>query len=123
MEAEDGFLDGAQDGAQEEVPRELRSTELNQPIRWPCPERFDGSDNKFEDFAYSLKYFLSAANTLFYDYMVEVEWNLNGFREWHTLNPTQKAISAQLQIALVSVCRGPAAKIVRQTQIGTNGFE
>ena len=67
----------AQGGAQNGAQADQRPIELNQALRFPCPDKFDGSNDKFEEFAYSLKFYLSAANPAFYDFMVEIENNLN----------------------------------------------
>ena len=32
--------------------------EASQGLRFPCPERFNGSEEQFEDFAYSLRAYL-----------------------------------------------------------------
>ena len=47
--------------------------EVTQGLRFPCPERFDGSEEKFEDFAYSLRSYLSTANPAFYNIMKRIE--------------------------------------------------
>ena len=65
-------------------------------LRFPCPERFDGSEDKFEDFAYGLRSYLSTANPAFYRIMKEIEDSHSLIAiDWNGLEPTQTALSAQ----------------------------
>ena len=93
-------------------------------LRFPCPERFNGQEDQFEDFAYSLRSYLSMANPAFYDTMKHIE-------DARSTNPiiyegmsrSNQRLSSQLQNALQALCKGPAAKIIRRDPLGLNGFE
>ena len=98
--------------------------EYNQGLRLPCPEKFDGSEEKFEDFAYSLRSYLSMSSPAFYDIMKSIEDGNSMYPiDFNTLDHAQKSLAATLQNSLIALCRGASAKIIRRDQSGLNGFE
>ena len=68
LNGEDADL-GGQD-PQQQVPLEVNSTI---GLGLPCPERFNGQEDQFEDFAYSLRSYLTMSNPSFYDVMKAIE--------------------------------------------------
>ena len=100
------------------------AVEVVQGLRFPCPDKFDRQEGKFEDFAYSLRSYLSTGNPIFYAFMKEIE-DARSTEPiiFQNLAPTRRALSAQLQNALQTLCKGPAAKIIRHDLTGLNGFE
>ena len=80
--------------------------EVIQGLRFPCPERFEGVESKFEDFAYSLRSYLSTANPAFYTMMKRIEDSRSTEPiNWENLDATQQALSAQLQNTLQARCK------------------
>ena len=116
----------------EQDPQGDQAEEVNRPtriesthhLRFPCPERFDGSEGKFEDFAIHLRAYLTVANPIYFDFMHRIETQPDHPPiEFNNLPVEQKTLSAQLQQSLFALCKGPALKIVRQDRLGVNGFE
>ena len=119
LNGEDADLGGQ--APQQQVPLEVNSTI---GLRFPCPERFNGQEDQFEDFATSLRSYLSMSNPLFYDVMKHIEDSHSTAPfVWADLDRNNQRLSSQLQNALQSLCRGPAAKIIRRDPLGLNGFE
>ena len=94
------------------------------PLRFPHPERFDGTESNFEEFAIHLRSYLTTSNPLYFERMREIELQPNHDPiDFATLTDQEKLLSAQLQQALQALCKGSALKLVSQDQLGVNGFE
>ena len=57
-------------GPQQQVSIEVDPT---LGLRFPSPDKFNGQEDQFEDFAYSLRSYLTMSNPLFYDVMKQIE--------------------------------------------------
>ena len=96
--------------------------ELSQGLRFPCPKSFDGSQAKFDDFAYKLRAYLAMSNPRFKEMMTHVQ-DLEIEPNWAALTIEDLRLGAQLQNALNALCEGPAARIVQRDERSDNGFE
>ena len=93
-------------------------------LRFPFPQKCNGQEDQFEDFAYSLRSYLTMSNPLFYDVMKQIEdAHSTAPIVWTNLDRNNQRLSSQLQNALQALCKGPAAKIIRRDPLGLNGFE
>ena len=43
--------------------------DLNSGLKFPCPKNFDGSEEKFEHWAYKFRSYMSISNPLIYFYL------------------------------------------------------
>ena len=127
MAAEGGQDD--QPPPQPPQPRQVPDSpmEFSQGLRFPCPQRFDGNEKNFEDFAHRLRGYMSMANPRFQDIMLEAqeggENNPDLPVRWgEGVDGTVKKMSIQLQQALLALCDGPAAKTVDKCSRSNNGF-
>ena len=113
------------DGDSEQQPTAaaaVPSMDSVQTLKFPPPSAFDGSEDKFEDFEFKLKGYMSLSNIKFRR-MMNVSRDSENPIDYEQLDSDQKAMAIQLQNALVALCSGAALQVIRREEDSDNGFE
>ena len=92
-------------------------------LRFNPPKNFDGKEQTFEEWSYKLRAYLALSNAKFKKNMVEYE-NYDEPVDFDILHQDEQVMATQLQNILISLCDGPAARIVHRSESDfDNGFE
>ena len=91
-------------------------------LRFSPPEKFDGTENKFEFFAMKLRSYLCLSNVKFQNFLTESE-NATDSIDWDLLDADQQPYSNMLQHVLINLCTGLALRLVQRNKKQENGFE
>jgi len=83
-----------------------------QTLKFPPPSVFDGSEDKFEDFEFKLKGYMSLSNVKFRKAMNAARDSDEPI-DYDLFHSDGKAMAIQLQNALVALCSGPALQLIR----------
>ena len=75
--------------------------ELSQGLRFPCPKSFDGSEAKFDDFAYKLRAYLAMSNNRFREMMIYIQ-DVEEEPHWNLLSADDLRLGAQLRNVLIA---------------------
>ena len=91
-------------------------------LRFPCPKSFDGDQKNFDQFNTKLKSYLNMANPEFKTRMLQAQESVEAI-DYDQLPPLMQVLASQLQNVLVSLCEGPAYRIVTRDEESSNGLE
>ena len=116
-----GDVDGAEATAATSTPATPGPTMGS--MRFNPPRNFPGKEEEFENFGYKLRAYLALSNPKFKKLMNEAQESETPI-DFDLLEADEQLMSAQLHNMLITLCDGPAARIVqRNDNEFDNGFE
>ena len=92
-----------------------------QTLRFPPPDVFDGSEDKFDEFEFKMKGFTSLSDVRFRRLMNDAKEATDPIN-FDKLSSEEQNMAIQLQIVLETLCCGSALEILRREDTD-NGFE
>ena len=126
MGDQDEAVDGATATAAPAAPATTSSTlGISQgSLRFNPPKNFNGKEEaEFEPFAYKLRSYLALSNPKFKKAMIHAQEQEDPI-DFDLLHEDEQIMAAQLHNMLITLCDGPAARIVqRNDNEFDNGFE